>query len=83
MERTITVTASIIALIATLGAADAGTVSRSHRSPVPASGQAAHRLNSLDSSVHFGGRAQCASLSRRSEVERLGLLTDRIFIAAS
>jgi hypothetical protein len=51
MERTITVTASIIALIATLGAADAGTVSRSHRSPVPASGQAAHRLNSLDSTV--------------------------------
>jgi hypothetical protein len=47
MERTITVTASIIAL----GAADAGTVSRSHRSPVPASGQAAHRLNSLDSTV--------------------------------
>jgi hypothetical protein len=51
MERKIIVTASIIVLIASLGAADAGTAARPHPSPVPASGQAARRLNSFDSAV--------------------------------
>jgi hypothetical protein len=51
MERKITVTASIIVLIATLGAADARTAARSHRSTIPTSGNAAHRPNSFDLAV--------------------------------
>ena len=51
MDRKITVTASIIVLIATLGAADARTAARSDRSHVPAIGQVARRLISFDSAV--------------------------------
>jgi len=47
MEEKITVTASIIVLMATLATADAGTAVRSHRVRVAASEQAA-RLNSFD-----------------------------------
>ena len=48
MEGKITVTASIIVLMAGVAAADAGTAVRSHRSRVPVSEQAARRLNSFD-----------------------------------
>jgi hypothetical protein len=51
MERKIIMIASIIGLIASLGAADAGTAARPHPSSLPASGQAARRLNSFDSAV--------------------------------
>jgi hypothetical protein len=51
MERNIPVAASIIVLIATLGAADARTAARSHRSHVPAIGQGARRLFSFDLAV--------------------------------
>jgi hypothetical protein len=49
MERKITVTASIIVLMASLATADAGTAVRSNRSGKPAAEQAAHRLNAFDS----------------------------------
>ena len=48
MEGKITVTASIIVLMAGMAAADAGTAVRAHRSHVPVSEQAARRLNSFD-----------------------------------
>jgi hypothetical protein len=48
MDRKIIMIASIILLIATPGAADAGTTSRPQRSRVPASAQAAQRLDSFD-----------------------------------
>ena len=48
MEGKISVIASIIALMASVATADAGTAVRSHRSRVPASEQAARRLNSFD-----------------------------------
>ena len=51
MERKITVTASIIVLIAALGAADARTAGRPHRSTIPTSGPVAPRLNSFDFAV--------------------------------
>jgi hypothetical protein len=51
MEKNIIVAVSIIVLIASLGAAEAGTGARPHPSTLPASGQAARRLNAFDSAV--------------------------------
>jgi hypothetical protein len=53
MEGKITVAASIIALMASLATADAGTAARSNRSGKPASEQAARRLNAFDSTSVF------------------------------